>query len=205
MDGRSRACDRMGRARDATKPVRSLGLRRFPLVDTRAFPPRSLRGGGQCCPQGRPIQSGPQHLLYAVGCAAREARAARRVQEWWGASFGITTCIPVQPAMFRRGLRAGACHLSKRGAPRHRAAGVTLQYVMFAQPESGECPLVAGTNPQTLGKPRSATLIYEYSPYATPCPRGDPSSGLTAKSKPPPAMCPPVSRNREPTPPAQAR
>ena len=43
------------RAGDASKPIRSLGLRRFPLVDTRAFPPRPLCGSGQCRPQGRPI------------------------------------------------------------------------------------------------------------------------------------------------------
>src|SRR5712692_8753558 len=38
--------------------------------------------------------------------------------------FGIATYIPLQPATRRRGLRAGACCLSQRGAPRHRVAGI---------------------------------------------------------------------------------
>jgi hypothetical protein len=68
---------------------------------------------------------------YAAGGAAREAGPARRIQGCGGASFGITTWIPVQPAIFRRGLRAGACRLPERGAPCHRAAGITLQLIML--------------------------------------------------------------------------
>jgi len=105
--------------------------------------PRPLRGGGQRRPQGRPIQSGPQHLPYAAGGGAREARAARGSQGCRGACLGTTTRIPVQPAVFRRGLRAGARRLPERGAPRHRAAGIALRPTLLAHPDRGERPLVA--------------------------------------------------------------
>jgi len=73
MGRRSRAGDRMGRAGDAPQPVRSVGLVRFPLVDTRAFPPRPLRGGSQCARKA--VQFNPGHSIsYMLLARAREAR-----------------------------------------------------------------------------------------------------------------------------------
>jgi hypothetical protein len=77
------------------------------------------------------VQSNPAHSISYVLLAAPLAKLGRLEEAKAAAArvLEFTICIPVQPAIFRRGLRAGACRLSKRGAPRRGAAGITFQFV----------------------------------------------------------------------------
>jgi hypothetical protein len=76
----------------------------------------------------RSVLSNPAHSISYCW-----RRRSRRGQGCRSASFAIATCFPLQPPIFRRGLRAGTCGLSKRGAPRHRAAGITLRFIMLTR------------------------------------------------------------------------
>ena len=96
------------------------------------FHPRPLRRSSQSRLQGRPIQSGPQYLLYAARGAVGEDRAARRSQGGCGPRFGATTGVPVQPPIFRRGLRARASRLAQRSSPRDGTARLALQSMLSA-------------------------------------------------------------------------
>jgi hypothetical protein len=59
--------------------------------------------------------------LVKLGRLEEAKAAAVRVLE-------LQPAFRYKPAICRRGLRAGACRFSERGAPRDRAAGITLQF-----------------------------------------------------------------------------
>src|SRR5262245_53512251 len=66
-------------------------------------------------------------MSHGAGSAAHEARASRRSEGCCGASSGVATWIPLQPAICGYGLPASTKHLLERGPLRRRIAGITTQ------------------------------------------------------------------------------